>query len=143
MDDGERQGFIAQPAGLEFRAPEPVNFTCKTVLAHRLEVRRDRFRDLMDVVTELRPQLRDDPGNERGHLVEIGIIRGVAVDAIEPDALEELVHPRPHGAVVDEADVRKHMREAGFARIPVRRHCAVIEGFVQNFTMAHSCPRRG
>ena len=99
--------------------------------AHVLEVRCDRLGDLVDVVAELWPELCDNPGKERGHLVEIGIIRRIAVDPVEPDALKKLVHPGSHGPVIDQADVRKHMREAGFARIPVGRHRAGIERFVK------------
>ena len=139
MNDRERQALVAQPAALEFQAPQAVNFSRKTVLAHWLEVRRDRLGDLVDVVAELRPQLRDDPGEERRHLVEIGIVGRIAVDPFEPDTLEKLVHARAHGAVIDQADVRQHMREAGFAGIPFRRHCAGVERSITG----HSCPRHG
>ena len=42
----------------------------------------------MDVVAELRSELRDDPREERGHLVEIAVVSGVAVDAAQADALK-------------------------------------------------------
>ena len=93
----------------------------------------------MDVIAELRPQLRNDPGKERGHLVEIGVIGRVAIDPVEPDALEKLVDPGPHGLVIDEAHIGQHVREAGLVRVPVRRHRAEIK---RGFT-GHSCPRRG
>ena len=90
-----------------------------------------------------RPELRDDAGKKRRHLVEIGIVRRVAVDPLEPDAAEEFVHPGPHGLVVDEAHIGQHMREAGLARIPFRRHRAGIERSIRGFITGHSCPRHG
>ena len=97
----------------------------------------------MDVIAEFRPELRDDAGKERRHLVEIGIVRRVAVDPLEPNAAEEFVHPGPHGLVVDEAYIGQHMREAGLARIPVWRHCAGIERSTTGVITGHSCPRHG
>ena len=139
MNDGERQGLVAEPAGLEFRAPAPVNLAREAVLTDRVEIRFDGLGDLVDVVAEFRPELRDDAGKERRQFVEIGIVGRVAVAPLEPDAAEELVHPGPHGLVVDEAHIGQHMRKPGLARVPVRRHCA---GVARSIT-GHSCPRHG
>ncbi len=46
-------------------------------------------------------------------------------------------YPRPHGAVIDQADIGQHVREAGFAGIPVGSQCAEIDRFVQGCTRAH------
>lgn len=97
----------------------------------------------MHIVAELGAQLRDDAGEEGGHLVEIGVVRGVAVHAAEADALEEFVDPGPDRVVIDEADIGQHMREALLARIPVRQQGAGIVGLIQGFAMAHSCRPRG
>ena len=45
--------------------------------------------------------------------------------------------------VVDEAHIGQHMREAGLARIPFRRHRAGIERSIMSVITGHSCPRRG
>lgn len=92
----------------------------------------------MDVITELRPKLRDDAGKKCCHLVEIGIVRRVAVDPLEPNAPEELVDPGAHGLVVNEAHIGQHMREAGLAGIPVWRHRAGGERSILSFIRAHS-----
>ncbi len=139
VNDGERQCLVAEPAGLEFCAPAPVHLACEAVLTDRVEIRFDGLGDLVDVIAEFRPELRDDAGKKRRHLVEIGIVGRVAVDPLEPNAAEEFVHPGPHGLVVDEAYIGQHMREAGLARIPVWRHCAGIERSITG----HSCPRHG
>ena len=141
MNDGERQCFVAEPAGLEFRAPAPVHLAREAVLTDGVEIRFDGLGDLVDVIAEFRPKLRDDAGKKRRHLVEIGIVRRVAVDPLEPDAAEEFVHPGPHGLVVDEAHIGQHMREAGLARIPVWRHCAEIDHCIMGVITGHSCPR--
>ncbi len=93
----------------------------------------------MNVVAELRPELRDDPREERGHFVEIGIVCCVAVHATETDALEELIDASAHGLIIDEADIGQHVRETFLAGIPARHQCA----FVDTLITGHSCRLHG
>ena len=93
----------------------------------------------MDIIAELGPELRDEPGEKCGHLVKIGVIGGVTINAAEADTLKELVDPRPHGLVIDQADIGQHMREMFLAAIPVRHEGAGINRLVTG----HNCRPRG
>ena len=55
----------------------------------------DRFRDLVQVEGELRPDLRDDARQKPADPVEMGILARGAVHPFEPDALHQLVAARP------------------------------------------------
>ncbi len=59
------------------------------------------LRDLVHVESEIRTDLGDDLSKERTCLVEIRIVRRVAVDAFQPEALEEFIAARSNRSAVD------------------------------------------
>ena len=92
----------------------------------------------MDIVAELIAKLCDDPGEQRPNLVEIIVISGVAIDAGDANALEELVHACADGAIIEKAHVGKHVCQLLFMLEPFRHQRA----FIQLIT-GHSCLRHG
>ena len=121
-----------------------VNHTGECVAVDRFQIDLDALRDLVNVVGKLFAELRDNPSEERAHFVEIVVVSGVAVDACDPDALEEFIDAGAHSAVVDETHVGQHVGEMLLMLKPGwhQRSLVALIAFFDIIT-GHSCHPRG
>ena len=70
------------------------------------------FGDLVDVVAEFFAQLGNDPGEACSNSVKVIVVSRVAIDPGDPNALKQLVNPRPHSSIVNKADIGEHVGQS-------------------------------